>query len=151
MRLAWEMSKRSNCIRAQIGCAIVGADQRIVATGYNGPPAGLLRALDSSIDCGDFCPRAFKSEGENSYADCVSVHAEMNAIAYADRSRMEGGTLYVTGSVCWDCAKVVANSGITRVFHVIDRDRQVDKVENLLAECGVEIWQVPSPEADRIV
>jgi deoxycytidylate deaminase len=61
---------------------------------------------------------------------------------------MENGTLYVTGAICWDCAKVVANSGITRVFHVIDRDRQVDKVENLLAECGVEIWQVPSPHEE---
>lgn len=142
------MSDRSSCLRAGIGCVIVGADQRIVATGYNGPPAGLTAALDSSIDCGAYCPRAFKPAGESSYSDCVSVHAEMNAIAYADRSRMEGGTLYVTGAMCWDCAKVVANSGITRVFHVIDRDRQVDKVENLLSECGVEIWQVPSPHEE---
>lgn len=62
----------------------------------------------------------------------------MNAIAYADRSRMQGGSLYVTGSVCWDCAKVVANSGISRVLFIADRDRNTDKVVTFLFRSGLE-------------
>lgn len=61
----------------------------------------------------------------------------MNAIAYADRSRMEGGSLYVTGSICWDCAKVVANSGISRVLFIADRDRDTTKVVTFLFHSGL--------------
>ena len=66
----------------------------------------------------------------------------MNAIAYADRTRMEGGSLYVTGAICWDCAKVVANSGISTVCYKLDRDRSNAEVTRLLVHSGLEVWKV---------
>ena len=138
MTVAQSISRRSECVRAGIGAVIVGADQRIVATGYNGPPAGFASEFAVVGRCENFCPRAFMSEPGISYENCVSVHAEMNAIAYADRSRMQGGSLYVTGSICWDCAKVVANSGISRVLFIADRDRDTTKVVTFLFRSGLE-------------
>lgn len=141
IKVAEAISHRSKCSRAGIGAVIVGPDQRIVSTGYNGPPAGYAQA---STRCDEFCPRACLSEVGNTYENCVSVHAEMNAIAYADRTRMEGGCIYVTGSICWDCAKVIANSGITSVVYAIDRDRNNNKIETFLIESGLSVCLYPS-------
>jgi deoxycytidylate deaminase len=49
------------------------------------------------------------------YLTCPSVHGEINAIAYADRSRMEDGVMYVSSVPCIGCAKIISNSGIVLV------------------------------------
>jgi dCMP deaminase len=51
---------------------------------------------------------------------CVAtIHAESNAILQAARNgvRIDGGTIYVTASPCWNCFKEIANSGIRRVVY----------------------------------
>lgn len=104
---------------------IVDTDRRIVSTGYNGAPAG-----EGSCLFGD-CPRGLLSreqmpsslDGNNDLSNCISLHAEQNAIAWGDRSRMEGGTLYLAqidglagGVSCCDmCGKLVKAAGIERV------------------------------------
>ena len=40
LKLAFEVSKRSTCLRRAVG-AIIVKDRRILATGYNGVPSGL--------------------------------------------------------------------------------------------------------------
>jgi deoxycytidylate deaminase len=104
---------------------IVSSRNVIVASGYNGPPAKftslgmrLVEACDGSgpgVFClrGKFGPTA---ETLQSYADCPSIHAEQNALNFCDRSTREGGALYVTGAVCYTCAKNIANSGLRRVI-----------------------------------
>jgi dCMP deaminase len=110
--VADSISLRSRCSRAQIGAVIVSKDQRISSTGYNGPAA----TLDVEGDCINWCPRA---QGvvplDNLYDACPSIHAEANALLYVDRSRVEGGTIYITDVACLQCAKLVSNSGIKRV------------------------------------
>lgn len=46
---------------------------------------------------------------------CISNHAEANCLLHADRSRIEGGTIYVSAKPCLGCAKLIANSGLNRV------------------------------------
>lgn len=46
---------------------------------------------------------------------CHSVHAEANAILYAERSRLVGATLYCTDEPCGGCWKLIRNTPITRV------------------------------------
>ena len=41
IKLATEVAKRSTCLRRQVGAVIVDKDNHILATGYNGAPAGL--------------------------------------------------------------------------------------------------------------
>jgi dCMP deaminase len=112
MEMADAISRRSRCSRAQIGAVVVSKDQRISSTGYNGPAA----TLDVEGNCIDWCPRA---QGlvplDNMYDTCPSIHAEANALLYVDRSRVEGGTIYITDVACLQCAKLVSNSGVARV------------------------------------
>ena len=46
LEIAQTVSKRSNCIRAQVGAVIVGADKKIKATGYNGVPSKVISCME---------------------------------------------------------------------------------------------------------
>lgn len=117
------ISLRSRCSRDRVGAVIVDAQNRIVATGYNGPPAGW--PIDNA-PCIEFCQRAINGpseEGRLTYSDCVSLHAEANALMVCDRSDRVGGTIYASSDICQTCAKLIANSGLSRV--VIPRKNEV--------------------------
>jgi len=123
IEVARVIGRRSRCVRAQIGAVIVDRSNRVVATGYNGPPRHF--SYTSGVDqlCDTFCPRAMngpRPDTLKSYEDCPSIHAEMNALMHADRRYMESGWLYVTGDICFTCAKAVANSGIAFVMIACD-------------------------------
>lgn len=60
----------------------------------------------------------------------------------SDRSLREGGTIYVTSHVCFGCAKLIANSGITRVVVSTDEahtHRNPAASYKFLQECGLEV------------
>lgn len=117
LEVAEAMSFRSKCANRQVGAVIVDRANRVVATGYNGQPAN-YSYVHKSGTCADFCPRSDASEEERrdgSYDDCIAIHAEANALLFADRSHYEGGTIYITNPPCFNCAKLIANSGLKRV------------------------------------
>jgi len=157
MRVAWDVSERSRCVRDKVGAVIVDASNRIVATGYNGPPAGFGSSLAEVIHqivqdphpettCDTFCERGMHGPASpHSYGDCVALHAEANAIAFCDRREREGGTIYVTGPVCWDCAKLIANSGLTRAAVLSDAIRAYREPErsyDLMRRCGLAVEEI---------
>lgn len=118
--VAQVMAKRSLCSRDQVGAVIVDRTNRIVATSYNGAPANFDpgAGLQYPALCEEWCARGTfgpTAETAQSYTDCPALHAEANGLSVCDRSLREGGTLYVTSHMCWGCAKLVANSGLTRV------------------------------------
>jgi dCMP deaminase len=88
---------------------IVDSEDRIVATGYNGPPREFNHRGET---CNMWCERG---AGGEVGASCPASHAEQNAFMAADRSRWQGGVLYVTGHVCAECTKLIANSGLARI------------------------------------
>lgn len=141
MAVAHAVAQRSRCVRAQAGCVVVDANNRIVATGYNGPPATMWSAQSGT--CDNFCERAMhgaRPETLTSYDDCPSIHAEANALLFCDRREREGGTIYVTTNTCFTCAKLVANSGLTRVVHIVDAEyRGPRKAHTFLERCGLEV------------
>jgi dCMP deaminase len=133
------VAKRSRCSRAQMGAVIVSSDQHIVATGYNGPAANWPK----QGQCINWCERA---QGVTSlgteYTGCPAIHAEANALLYVDRSKSLGGTMYIVSPPCDACAKLISNSGITRVVCMIseaDMHRDPYKVLDYLKTCGVEV------------
>jgi dCMP deaminase len=138
MQTARAMAERSRCVRAQVGCVLVSQDNRVIASSYNGPPPGMTVLGD----CVNWCPRA-QSEGhvlEPGYTDCCASHAEMNAVARADFTQLQGGTAYVTGSVCYTCAKLLAASNVGLVVMIVrgsESYRSPKKSMQLLAECGI--------------
>jgi dCMP deaminase len=123
MAIAAAVALRADCRRRRIGAVIVDEDRRIISTGYNGAPSGAGSCL-----AGD-CPRGVSdvasfTEGNQNHADCISLHAEQNAIAWADRSRTKGATVYIfqlglaAGKHCPPCdmcGKLIKAAGIGRV------------------------------------
>lgn len=145
MEVAKVVSARSKC-DVQVGAVIIGADGRIQATGYNGPPAGYRCRGEEEQSCAMFCDRRLKASAakDPGYTDCPSNHAEMNAILYSDQALRKGGIMYITKQPCMACAKAIANSGIVRVLIPAGatEGRKLIGSEFLL-QCGIrveEIW-----------
>lgn len=139
MEMARVAGRRSLCAKAQVGALIADTTHRIVQTGYNGPPSGYRHGLQP---CNIWCKRPSSLTPSPDYSDCVTLHAEANALMWSDRSLRMGGTIYVTSHICWGCAKLIANSGLSRV--VVRTDR-ADQHRNPLAsyqflvDCGLGI------------
>lgn len=119
MKMAEAMAERSTCERAQVG-VVIARDGRVLATGYNGAPAGLPHCEHA----GDDVEAIVSGEGRDFASvytgpGCqVSVHAEANAVAYAARHgvALAGSVLYTTYTPCLACAQIVINSGIVGVI-----------------------------------
>jgi len=137
MNIARAVASRSTCSRRSVG-ALVVKDKRILATGYNGAPAG-LRHCDHA-DGGDMrdghCAR--------------STHAEQNAIVQAAKhgTPIDGSTVYCTDQPCLTCAKLLVNAGVRRV--VFEGDYPDELAVRILAEANVELHQhQPTGDAHR--
>lgn len=128
--IANAVSKRSSCLTKHWGAVIV-KDDTIVSTGYNGAP----RKVQDCMERG-FCKLAEYRRKTNSgrgtcYEQCVSVHAEMNAIIFANKEDLKDSTLYLFGEECnnleytWNCVenpnpcseckKMIINAGIKTI------------------------------------
>ena len=112
MQMAEVWAKRSKANRKQVGSLII-KDSQIISDGYNGMPAG---------DADDVC-EIVEDRGLSGGALVTKpevLHAESNAltkIAKHGGTGASGGTLYVTLSPCFECAKLIKQSGLTRVVY----------------------------------
>lgn len=139
MEVARTIARRSLCSRDQVGAVIVSRDNRIVDTGYNGPPSGYVIP---AVGCGaGWCRRGARvSELSISYDDCVSLHAEQNALMFSDRRLREGGTIYVSSGVCGVCAKLIANSGLETVVYAKPAPhRFTSQWVDFMERCGLTV------------
>jgi len=121
MEMAAVWATNSYCKRRQVGALLV-KDKMIISDGYNGTPAG------------------FENECEDGNVTKPYVlHAEANAITKVAKSgnSSEGSTLYVTASPCIECAKLIIQSGISRVVYR-DEYRSRDGIE-LLQRAGIKV------------
>lgn len=136
--VAWAVSRRSACSRAQVGAVIV-KDERVVSTGYNGPASGY--PADTRKDCRAWCPRATSAPTQQAgYGfSCPSIHAEANALLHASRKDVEGATLYVTHAPCADCAKLISNSGVALVYLLQAVEVHRPDPTPYLESCGVAV------------
>lgn len=113
LQVAKAVSLRADCTRSSVGAVLVDDSHRIVASGYNGAPPGAPGCLSGA------CPRGRLSyedlPAESSYSNCIAIHAERNAILYANPEERSGTTLYVTRRPCVDCKELLLVEGIVRV------------------------------------
>lgn len=118
--IADAVAARADCTRRQVGAVLVDAEHRIVSTGYNGAPAG-----DPGCASAGACPRGrlnvvpTRTQYAEGAGKCIAVHAEVNAIEYAqDIAGVPWPlTLYVTCEPCPPCYEAIArwDVAITRV------------------------------------
>lgn len=111
MDISEKVATRATCDRLHVGCVIV-KNKKIVSTGYNGSVFG-----ESHCD-----------EVGHLYNDqnrCVrTIHAEQNAILYANRDELKGATAYVTHQPCENCAKLLVQSGVKKVVYLHKYDNK---------------------------
>lgn len=133
--LADVVSKRCTCLRRHYGAVIVKNDE-VISTGYVGAPRGRKNCSDLG-----YCIRQEMNipRGER-YELCRSVHAEANAIISAEREKMIGSTLYLSGrevstgkyiknsNSCSMCKRMIINAGIEKVI-IRDDDNQYRTIE----------------------
>jgi dCMP deaminase len=106
-------ASRSTCIRRHVG-AILVKDKRILATGYNGAPAGMKHCLEVG------CLREDTSIPSGTRHElCRGLHAEQNAIIQAafHGISIKGSTLYCTNKPCVICSKMIINAGIRSICY----------------------------------
>ena len=145
-RLSWDqyfltitrqVAERSTCARAKVGAVIV-RDKNILATGYNGSPAGMPHCTD--VGC--LIYKSQTPEGTTEENCFRTIHAEINAIAQAAKNghAIREADIYITHTPCIHCFKVLVNTGIRRIFY--ERPYKLHTIEELLGYTQVSLGQV---------
>lgn len=104
MDLAKFIARKSKDRSRKIGCVIIGPDNEIRTTGYNGFP----RNIDDDIE--------ERHERPEKYF--WTEHAERNAIYNAARIgvSVKGCRIYSSLFPCIDCARAIVQSGISEII-----------------------------------
>lgn len=123
----------STCAKRQYFAFVLDVEGRVVGAGYNGAPPGVGHCTDG------YCPRMQEgSPSGSSYDNCISIHAEENALLFSDRTARAGGTVVVNGVPCFGCAKKLAGAGIGRVVYLEDPTyTDWPRAEGILKAAGV--------------
>ncbi|MCP4713787.1 MAG: dCMP deaminase family protein [Deltaproteobacteria bacterium] len=111
MDIARLVSRRATCTRRKVGAVLV-KDTRLLASGYNGAPAGLEHC--AARGC---LRRKLNVPSGQRHELCRGLHAEQNAIIQAAYHGISiaGATLYCTTQPCSICMKMLINAGIARI------------------------------------
>lgn len=133
MQIAAVISTRSTCMRRRVGALLV-CNKRILATGYNGAPAGLKHCLE--VGC--LREQLNVPSGEK-HELCRGLHAEQNAIIQAaiHGVAIKGSVLYSTHYPCSVCAKMLVNAGVSSL--VIAENYPDDLAKRIFSEAGIKI------------
>ena len=113
MGVALLSAKRSKDPSTQVGACVVNQDKRIIGIGYNGFPRG---CSDEEFPWGKEDTNRLNTKYP------YVVHAEANAILNSSSS-LKGATVYVTLFPCNECAKLLIQSGISKIVYMSDKYR----------------------------
>ena len=131
MNITYLVSERSTCTRRRVG-AVAVKDKRILATGYNGAPAGVPHCLE--VGC---LREQLGIPSGQRHEICRGLHAEQNVIIQAavHGINIQGAELYCTTHPCVLCSKMLINCGIRRIYYA--EDYPDDLATAMLREAGV--------------
>ena len=140
------VSLRSTCTRRRVG-AVAVKDKRILATGYNGPPAGTPHCQD--VGC---LRQQLGIPSGQRHEICRGLHAEQNVIIQAavHGISIAGATLYCTTQPCVLCAKMLINCGIRGIFYAEGYPDEL--ATTMLREAGIPMERLEVdwlPEGSR--
>lgn len=160
MEIAGIVAKRGTCPRLQVG-SVIAVDNRIIATGYNGSPAGLphcseVGCLQSPCDLcygkgvweligrPDNAETCQKCKGTGKAGGCKrTTHAEANALIQCARSGSSpvGGVMYITHRPCVACAGLIITAGLRRVVwqQAYKSDGLEDEVIKMIHNAGISV------------
>lgn len=112
MEITRAVAKRSTCDRGKVGC-VIAKNKQILVSGYAGSPKGLPHC----DEVGHQMKSIIHEDGTQTQHCVRTAHAEQNAICQAAKLgiAIEGATLYCRMTPCSTCAKMIINSGISRI------------------------------------
>ena len=155
--VAASLSRLSKDRNTKIGAVIVASDGTPVSWGYNGTIAGFpddeiphtreaVKLTYTKVVYAGQIPRPVVFES-NKYP--FMSHAESNAIFFADREKLVGSTLYITGFPCEICAKEIARAKIDRVVvkhmqksdgdSLVTKSQESDIVKFIFAKSHIQL------------
>src|SRR5688572_2973877 len=148
MNVAYEMARRTTCLRRAVGCVLTNKHNHILSTGYNGVAKGeahcnlgVLR-YDERDDLANkwlwqyphACPGAVAKSGSQ-LDECYALHAEWNALLQCrDPQAIERA--YVTTSPCVTCVKLFLNTSCKSIYFVEAYEAHHDKARELWTRGG---------------
>lgn len=159
MDFAKRVAQLSYARRLQVGAVIV-KDDTVISYGYNGMPAGWDNNCENKIwDAGaggwlspeefdeqypyeEYHPEAERVVRYKLKTKPEVLHAESNAVSKLAKSSNSGigADIFITHSPCIECAKLIYQSGIRRVFY--NKNYRDDAGIVFLEKSGVEITKL---------
>lgn len=129
------VAQRATCDRGRAGAVII-RDNRILATGYVGSPAGFAHC----DEVGHLLHKVIDENGKESIHCVRTIHAEENAILQAamDGIPLKGATLYCKMMPCFRCAMKIIRVGIKRVV-VQKRYHDDERTLKMFQRAGVAV------------
>jgi len=124
LEMAYVFANLSKAKRRKVGCIIV-KDGQVISNGFNGTPSGFDNCCE-----------------DNNETKPEVLHAESNALMKIARSTNSsiGSTMYLTCSPCFECAKLIIQSGIIRLVYKEDY-RKEDGID-LLRQTNIIIEKI---------
>lgn len=144
MQMARLAASRSSCHRRAVGAVIV-RDRHVLATGYNGNPAGFKHCAETG------CIREMLNVPSGAHHElCTGLHAEQNAILQAARfgTSIDGSILYTTTFPCVTCAKMILNVGVVEVVYEEGYPDELGRW--MLARAGIAVRRFGQAERDDL-
>lgn len=125
LEIAENISKLSHAKRKKVG-AIIVKNNSIISDGYNGTPPNIDNC------CEDYFGKTH----------WYVLHAEANAILKVARSNnnIQNSTLYTTLSPCKECAKLILQSKIKKVFY-LEEYKDLSGI-NFLNNYGIKCYSI---------
>ena len=126
-----EIAKQSDCLSRHVG-AIIIKNNVLLATGYNRAPLNTKMCEN--------CIRNAKNSGE-SLDICKALHAEetciLNFLKKYSYDTLKDCILYVSVAPCYNCAKLIVDTGIKQVYAKYDYNSSYTKA--IFDEAGVNL------------
>jgi dCMP deaminase len=137
--IAHRVAELSHARRLKVGAVIVKDD--VITYGYNGMPSGW------DNDCEDEVVELYSGYEGAIHSTALKtrpevLHAESNAVSKMARSTVSaaGADMFITHSPCIDCAKLIFQAGVKRVFYS----------EDYRSPAGVEFLQKSGVMVEKI-
>jgi dCMP deaminase len=140
MEIVKVTTSRSTCLRREVGALLV-RDNRILASGYNGAPKGLLHCAKT----GCLRERLKIPSGER-HEICRGLHAEQNVIIQAAiyGAPISGATVYCTHKPCSICTKMLINAEVERIVYLEDYNDPL--ADELISQTNIRILKYTEPD-----
>ncbi len=135
LKMCVDASEMSKCPRRGVFSILLNVEGRVKGSGYNGTVSGA-----ANLCGGNVCLREEAKIKSGTKLDVGCLHSEMNLIINCSREDLLKGVVYVSAEPCLFCAKMLAQSGISKLYYILGR--YAAGGASFLVDHGVEVFEM---------